>query len=160
MTPTSRRIGLIVWLIVCFAAAGLGSFATTPEISGWFQSIAKPRWNPPNWIFGPVWTTLYAMMAVAAWLIWKTDGWRDAKLPLTLFVVQLLLNIAWSWIFFNQHQPGLAFLEIMLLWIAIAATNFSFFRRSLVAGWLLVPYLAWVTFAAVLNFAIWQVNVA
>ena len=120
--------------------------------------IAKPSWNPPDFIFGPVWTTLFVMMAVAGWLVWKPAGFKAAVAPLTLFGIQLLLNVAWSWIFFGAHQPGWAFAEIIILWLAIVATMVAFFRCSKIAGWLLVPYLAWVSFASVLNLAIWRLN--
>ena len=109
-------------------------------------------------MFGPVWTTLYVMMAVAAWLVWKQAGVRDAAVPLALFGGQLVLNVAWSFIFFGLHQPGWACVEIVVLWLAIVATVVAFFRQSRGAGWLLLPYLAWVSFAAVLNFAIWRLN--
>lgn len=109
-------------------------------------------------MFGPVWSTLFVMMAVAAWLVWRPAGFISAKVPLLLFTVQLALNVGWSWIFFGLHQPGWAFVEIVILWAAIAVTLRLFFQRSKLAGWLLVPYLAWVSFAAVLNFAIWRLN--
>lgn len=107
---------------------------------------------------GPVWTTLYIMMAIAAWLIWSKSGTTAAAFPLALFGVQLMLNVAWSWIFFSLHQPGWAFAEIILLWLAITATTVVFFRNRKTAGLLMVPYLAWVSFAGALNFAIWQLN--
>jgi tryptophan-rich sensory protein len=151
-------IGLAVFLVVCLGAGGLGAIATTPEIEGWYRTIAKPEWNPPDWIFGPVWTTLFILMAIAAWLVWKPAGFKAAATPLSLFAWQLLLNIAWSWIFFNLHQLGWAFVEIVVLWVTIVATTVAFFRFSTSAGWLLVPYLAWVSFAAVLNFTIWRMN--
>ncbi len=158
MTSRARWGGLVVFLVLCLMAGGLGAVATTPQIDTWYRTLAKPAWNPPDRIFGPVWTTLYLMMAVSGWLVWRRGGWKAASLPLALFVTQLLLNVAWSWIFFGLHQPGWAFLEILLLWLAIAITMAFFFRRSLAAGWLLAPYLAWVSFAAMLNFAIWQMN--
>ena len=160
MTTRTRWIGLAVFIAICLGAGGLGAMATTPEIEGWYTTITKPAWNPPNNVFGPVWTTLFILMAVAAWLVWKPAGFKAAAIPLTLFAIQLLLNVAWSWIFFGMHQPGWAFVEIVILWLAIVTTTVAFFRCSKIAGWLLVPYLAWVTFAAVLNFAIWRLNVA
>lgn len=158
MTERTRWIGLAVVLGLCLGAGGLGAIATTPEIDGWYRTVAKPTWNPPNSVFGPVWTTLFVMMAFAAWLVWRPAGFIAAKVPLLLFTVQLALNVAWSWIFFGRHQPGWAFVEIVFLWAAIAVTMRAFFLRSRLAGWLLVPYLAWVSFAAVLNFAIWRLN--
>ncbi len=159
MKERTRWIGLIIFIAICLAAGGLGAIATTPEIDGWYKTIARPSWNPPDWIFGPVWTTLYVLMAIAAWLVWKPAGFKAAAMPLTLFAIQLLLNIAWSWIFFRLHEPGWAFAEVVVLWLAIVATTVTFFRCSTIAGWLLVPYVAWVSFASVLNFAIWQMNV-
>lgn len=158
MTTTTRVIGLFVLLLVCYGAAGLGSIATGPEIGGWYRQLNKPAWQPPDWVFGPVWTLLYGMMAVAAWIVWQQGGVRVAAVPLGLFAIQLLLNIAWSWIFFGLHRPGWAFAEILLLWLAIAATMAAFFARSAVAGWLMAPYLVWVTFAGALNWAIWRLN--
>jgi tryptophan-rich sensory protein len=161
MVPTTPRrpwIGLIVFLVICFAAAGIGSAVTTPQIDGWYANLAKPSWNPPNWIFAPVWSTLYVAMAVAAWLVWRQGGIAGAKVPLALFGVQLALNTLWSCLFFGLENPGLAFAEVLLLWVAIATTMVTFWFRSKVAGLLFVPYLAWVTFAAFLNFTVWRLN--
>jgi tryptophan-rich sensory protein len=153
--PKHPWLGLAVFLVLCFGVATLGGVATTPNIPNWYTGLAKPSWTPPSWIFGPVWTALYFSMAVAAWLVWrKGNAWG----PLALFAVQLVFNAAWSWLFFGLHSPGIAFVDILLLWIAIAATTMVFWRRSLVAGLLLGPYLTWVGFAAVLNFAIWRLN--
>ena len=138
--PKRQWIGLVLSIVLCFLAAWLGSAATTPKIDGWYASLAKPSFNPPNWIFGPVWSTLFLAMAVAAWLIWRQKGWSGAKLPLSLFGVQLVLNVLWSWIFFGFQNPGLAFAEILVLWIAITATMVTFWFRSKVAGLLFVPY--------------------
>ena len=149
---------MIISIAICLGAGGLGAIATTPEIDGWYKTIEKPSWNPPGYVFGPVWTALYIMMGVAAWLVWKREGFKKAKISLVLFGVQLLLNVVWSWIFFNLHQPGWAFVEIVVLWIAIVATTVAFFKRQKIAGWLMMPYLAWVSFASVLNFTIWQLN--
>lgn len=159
MKDSVRWIGLVVFIAVCLGAGGLGAIATTPEIEGWYASIKKPAWNPPNDVFGPVWTTLFVMMAIAAWLVWKPIGFKAAATPLMLFAIQLALNVAWSWIFFGLHHPGWAFAEIVILWLAIVATTAAFFRHSKIAGWLMVPYLAWVSFASVLNFTIWRMNV-
>jgi tryptophan-rich sensory protein len=158
MNPKTRWIGLVVFIIICFAAAGIGSSVTTPQIPGWYADLAKPAWNPPNWIFGPVWSCLYLMMAVAAWLVWQQRGFAVAKLPLTLFAIQLVLNSLWSVLFFGLQNPGAAAGEIVLLWMAILATLLAFWKRSKWAGGLLVPYLAWVSFAAALNVAIWRLN--
>ena len=158
VTERTRWMGLAVFLVICLSAGGLGAVATTSEIDGWYRTVAKPTWNPPDYVFGPVWTTLYVMMAIAVWMVWRPAGFIAVKGPLLLFALQLALNVAWSWIFFGFHQPGWAFAEIVILWAAIAVTLRAFFQRSKLAGWLLVPYLVWVSFAAILNFAIWWLN--
>jgi tryptophan-rich sensory protein len=161
MSPTSPKhawIGLIVLIILCFGIAALGGLTTTPSIPNWYAGLAKPTWTPPGWIFGPVWSILYLSMAVAAWLVWRKSGLQGAAMPMAFFAIQLFFNAAWSWLFFGLHNCGAAFIDILLLWTAIAATTVAFWRRSLLAGLLFVPYLGWVSFAAVLNFAIWRLN--
>jgi translocator protein len=156
--PKHPWIGLLVLIVICFAASGVGGAVTYPQIENWYAALAKPSWNPPDWIFGPVWSVLYLCMAVAAWLVWRQRGVAGALGPLTLFGVQLILNMTWSWLFFGLHSPGAAFAEVLLLWVAIAATMTAFWFRSALAGLLFVPYLAWVSFASLLNFAIWRLN--
>ena len=156
--PRYPWVGLIVLLILCFAVAGVGGLATTPNIPTWYAGLTKPLWTPPAWIFGPVWSILYLSMAVAAWLVWRQAGLAGAAVPMALFGIQLLLNALWSWLFFGLHSPSAASVDIVLLWMAIVATTVAFGRRSTVAGILFVPYLIWVSFAAMLNFAIWQMN--
>jgi translocator protein len=153
-------LGLLGFIVLCFAAAGLGGYWTAPSVSagGWYDQIAKPSWTPPSWLFGPVWTALYLAMAVAGWLVWRRGGWAAYRAALALFLIQLTLNAIWSGLFFGLHSPGLAMIEILLLWIAILLTALAFFRVSRLAGWLLVPYLLWVSFASVLNFAVWRLN--
>ncbi len=124
----------------------------------WYAGLNKPAWNPPGWIFGPVWTALYTLMAVSAWLVWRDGGFRSRRRPLGLFVTQLALNAAWTVLFFGLHSPGIAFAEIVALWLAIAATLATFWPLNRPAAWLLAPYLAWVSFAAALNFALWRLN--
>ena len=158
MSGLARWAGLVTFIVLCLGAGGLGAIATTPEIPTWYQDLVKPSWNPPAYLFGPVWTALFVMMAIAGWLVWKPRGFTQAAVPLTLFGSQLVLNVAWSWIFFGAHQPGWAFLEIIVLWLAILATTAAFFRSDKTAGWLMIPYLAWVSFASVLNFTIWRLN--
>ena len=158
MTPKYQLLGLIVLIVICFAAAGVGGAVTTPKIGNWYSTLAKPSWNPPSWVFGPVWSALYFSMAIAAWLVWRQGGCSGATVPLTLFGVQLILNVLWSCLFFGLRSPGLAFLDVLLLWAAIAATMVMFWQRSMIAGILFVPYLAWVSFASVLNFVIWRLN--
>ena len=147
--------GLIGWLLLCFAAASLGAVFMPGE---WYAGLQKPAWNPPGWIFGPVWSALYAMMAVAAWLVWQRGGFAAQRRPLGWFLAQLVLNAVWTPLFFGLHRPGVAFAEILLLWLAIAATLVAFWPVSRAAAWLLVPYLAWVSFAAVLNGTLWRLN--
>ncbi len=155
--PAWQALALGLFYLLCFLAAGLGSLFTMVSLGGWYAGLAKPSWNPPSWIFGPVWTVLYAMMAVAGWLVWRRGG-SQSRIALWWFAVQLALNVGWSAVFFGLQLPGLAFFEILLLWIAIAATLLTSWRVSRTAGILLVPYLLWVSFAAVLNFAIWRLN--
>jgi tryptophan-rich sensory protein len=152
-------VALAVALAACLAAGAIGSVATVDAIPTWYAALRRPAWNPPNWLFGPVWATLYVLMGVAAWLVWRRAGWAGAKAALLLFAAQLLLNAAWSLVFFGLRRPGWAFVEIVVLWAAIALTLRGFWRLRPLAGALLVPYLAWVTFAAALNFAIWRLNI-
>ncbi len=138
----------------------IGTIWTTPAItSGWYANLAKPEFSPPNWIFAPVWTTLFAMMGVAVFLVWKKDfGRKSVKIALATFLVQLMLNIGWSAIFFGKQSIGGALIEIIFLWLAIFATILSFAKISRSAAWLLAPYILWVSFAGYLNFAIWTLN--
>jgi translocator protein len=154
-SSTNSWLALVLLLVLCFAVAGVGGMATAPSIPNWYSDLAKPSWTPPSWVFGPVWLMLYLSMAVAAWLVWRRD---NAAVPMMLFCIQLFLNAAWSCLFFGLHSPGAAFIDIVLLWLAIAATTVVFWRRSMLAGVLFVPYLIWVSFAAVLNFVIWRLN--
>ena len=153
-------IALVVFLAICLGAGGLGAIATTPEIDGWYRTLAKPAWNPPDRVFGPVWSALFVLMAIAGWLVWQKERSGPRSTALKLFGQQLTLNVVWSWIFFALHEPGWAAIEIVGLWAAILATLILFLRQSRLAGALLLPYLAWVTFAAGLNFEIWRLNVA
>jgi benzodiazapine receptor len=152
----NRWIVLAGFVVICLVTGALGGAASATSIVDWYQTIAKPWWTPPDWVFGPTWTVLYIMMAVAAWLVWQT-GDRTAP-ALTLFFVQLALNLGWSVIFFGLRSPGLALIEVVFLWLGVLLTMLAFFGRSTPAGWLFVPYLVWVSFAAVLNFAIWTMN--
>jgi translocator protein len=155
---------LILFLVACF---GVAAWAAQFTPGAWYAALEKPPWNPPAWLFAPVWTVLYATMAVAGWLVWRAPeparrgpGSRFAgrRAGLAVFAVQLVLNGAWSWLFFHLHRPGLALAEIAGLWLAILATAVLFWRVRPAAGALLLPYLAWVTFAAALNFALWRLN--
>jgi tryptophan-rich sensory protein len=147
-----------VFVVLVFAVAAAGSLATGRSVDGWYDQLAKPSWTPPGWVFGPVWTALYLMMAAAAWAVWWHEGLRGALLPLGIWLAQLLLNGAWSVIFFGLHQPGWALAELVVLWAAILVTLVAFWRVVPAAGWLMVPYQLWVTFAGALNFAIWRLN--
>ncbi|HMO64602.1 MAG TPA: tryptophan-rich sensory protein [Verrucomicrobiota bacterium] len=154
-TRVNATAALLLWLAASFSAALFGGQFGPGD---WYAGLRKPAWNPPGWVFGPVWTALYTMMGVAAWLVWRRGGWRAQAVPLGLFLVQLALNAAWSWLFFGLHRPGLACAEIVALWLAILAAALAFRPVSAAAFWLLVPYLAWVAFAAVLNFTLWRLN--
>ena len=149
---------LALFVIICLGTAALGAAWTNLSVGDWYVTLAKPSWIPPKWVFGPVWTTLYIGMAIAAWLVWRNKGLGEAWLPLLLFGVQLFLNAAWSALFFGMRNPGIAFADIVLLWFAILATIVAFRRVSNLAATLLVPYLAWVSFATALNWSIWRMN--
>jgi translocator protein len=155
MTPIRAFWGAIGWLLVTFGVAWFGSRFPPDE---WYKGLAKPSWNPPNWIFAPVWIVLYFLMAIAAWLLWKRFGIAGASVPLLLYAIQLLLNAAWSWLFFGLHRPDLALVDIVVLGFAILTTLISFCRLELLAAVLLVPYLFWVWFATILNWKIWKMN--
>ena len=149
-------VGLVVWIAVCLAAGGLGSIPTASAVGSWFRDLAKPSWMPPAWLFAPAWTTLYLLMAVAAWRVWSSVGL--GSVPVRLFLAQLALNAGWSWLFFGLRQPGWAFAEITVLWLGILMTTIEFWKTDRLAAALLWPYLAWVSFASVLNFTIWRMN--
>lgn len=152
----NQWLALAGFIVLSLGAGFIGGFATQNSIDTWYATLDKPSWNPPNWLFGPVWTLLYIMMGIAAWLVWKT---KDRIGPaMVLFGVQLVFNLAWSLIFFGLRSPGWALIEVVFLWGSVLLTMLAFFGRQTVAGWLFVPYLAWVSFAAVLNFAIWSLN--
>lgn len=146
---------LVQWLLFSFAAAIGGIFVFT---GGWYDTLQKPDFTPPSWVFGPAWTILYILMGIAAWLVWREGGWVERSGALGLFVTQWILNAIWTPLFFGAHRIGLALADIIVLWILIGATVVAFFQVRKLAGALLLPYLAWVTFAATLNFRIWQLN--
>jgi translocator protein len=147
---------LVLFIAVCFAVAGAGSIFTSTAVTHWYPSLRKPLWNPPAWVFGPVWTALYLMMAVAAWLIWRKTGFAGGALK--LFALQLVLNALWSPLFFGLRSPLAGLLDIVPLWAAILATMISFWEISPHAGELLIPYWLWVSFATILNFEVWRMN--
>lgn len=150
---------MILAIVISEAAGIIGSVFTTPAIVTWYATLARPALNPPNWIFAPVWTTLFALMGVAAFFVWRKGlGRKDVKIALAIFIGQLVMNTLWSIIFFGLHNPGLAFMEIIFLWLAILATIIAFYRISRPAAYLLLPYILWVTFAGYLNFMLWRLN--
>ena len=155
MSTQRSFIGALIALVLTFSAAYIGSRFTVGE---WYADLSKPSWNPPNWLFGPVWTVLYLLMAISAWLVWKKAGFQGAAVPLIIFLVQLVLNAAWSWLFFGLHEIGIALIEIVVLWLAILICTILFWRIIAISGILLVPYLMWVAFAAVLNYKLWHLN--
>ena len=155
----NNTLKLIIAIAIPLAVGATSGFFTITGIESWYQTINKPSWNPPGSVFGPVWTTLYVLMGVALFLVWKSSGSDTLKrTAITLFAIQLILNFFWSFIFFDQQQPGWAFVEIITLWFFILLTIFSFTRVSKTAAWLLVPYISWVSFAAILNYTIWKLN--
>jgi translocator protein len=143
------------FLAACLSVGALAGFVTAPAVTEWYPTLVKPSWRPPNWLFAPVWTILYVMMAVAAWLVWKAGNSRAALL---LWAGQLLLNFAWSFLFFGARSPGLGLIDIVALWLAIAATLFAFSFKSRLAAALMLPYLCWVSFALALNASIFLLN--
>lgn len=155
MSGARSLAALVGFVAVVFAAALVGSRFPPGE---WYAGLTKPSWNPPSWVFAPVWTALYLAIAVAAWRAWRAAGFAEQPGTWALFAVQLALNAAWSWLFFGLQRPDLALLDIAALWLAIAATTAAFWQADRLAGALFVPYLAWVSFAAVLNWTIWRLN--
>lgn len=155
----SKKIGLVLglvgWVLLTFCAPAFGMLGGPGE---WYASLNKPSWNPPGWVFGPVWTALYLMMAVAAWRVWRKGGWAEQARPLRLYLIQLALNAAWTPTFFAMQNPGLALVVIVALWVAIGMTLKSFARVDGLAAGLLVPYWLWVSFASVLNATLWWLN--
>ena len=155
----SSFLKLIIAIVVCELAGGIGSLFTISAISTWYTTLAKPSLNPPGWIFGPVWTTLYLLMGIAAFLVWN-KGWdrKDVRKALGVFLLQLVLNAIWSIIFFGLHSPLWAFVDLVAMWLAIFWTMTLFYKISKPAMWLLLPYILWVSFAGYLNYSIWILN--
>jgi len=158
LTVSRRRdvLGLVGFVVMCFGVSVLGGRAVAPALAIWYPGLVKPSWTPPSWVFGPVWTLLYPLVAVAGWLAWREGRSRVGTL---LFLLQLSLNAAWPWIFFGERRIDLALLCVALLWLAILGTIRAFWRVSRGAAVLLLPYLGWVGFATALNAAIWFLNV-
>lgn len=152
----SKKIGaLFGWIVLCSLA---GIFGAQFEPGAWYESLQKPSWTPPNWVFPVVWPILYLMMGVSAWLIWKMKEVSIGDTEFRWFYLQLLLNAIWSWIFFGRQMISTALADIFLLWIAILFTILLFWNRNRSAGLLLIPYLLWISYASALNLAIWQLN--
>jgi tryptophan-rich sensory protein len=155
----SNILKLIISISIPLIIGFTSGFFTITGVGSWYQTIQKPSWNPPGWIFGPVWTTLYVLMGISLFLIWKSSADKEVKqTAILLFSLQLVLNFFWSFIFFNQQQVGWALVEIIVLWFAILVTIFSFSKINNTAAWLLVPYISWVSFATILNYTIWKLN--
>lgn len=150
-------LGLAGWLVVTFSAAAIGALGSA-NAGPFYGQLARPNWAPPGWLFGPVWTVLYLLIGIAAWLVWRKGGLRGARTGLALFLVQLAANALWSWLFFAWRQGAWAFADILLLWLLIAGTLVSFARLDRIAALLLAPYLAWVTFACALSYSVWKLN--
>lgn len=159
MHHSKQWIVLAGFIAICLLAGALGGWVTSQSVVEWYPTLNKPAWNPPAWVFAPVWTTLYVVMAVAAWLVWKkAPRGSGVRFALVLFFVQLALNCLWSFLFFGARSPGWALVDIVALHATLAVTTWAFFNHSRWAGALMLPYLAWVSFAAFLNFTIWQLN--
>ena len=157
LSKQKQILGLFGWFLVSFAASAVGAVASI-QARSFYGQLAQPAWAPPPWLFGPVWTILYALMAIAAWMVWRSGGFRANRTALSLFLAQLALNALWSWLFFAWHRGALAFVDIVLLWLIIVATLVAFWRVRPLAGALLIPYLFWVSFASALNYSVWQLN--
>ncbi len=156
---TGRDILALVLLVgLCLGVGGLGGAVTAESVTTWYATLNKPSFNPPNWIFGPVWTALYILMGVAAWRVWRAADRDTARGPLAVFALQLAVNLGWSVAFFGLRNPGLAVVVILLLDLLVLATALMFRRIDRLAAWLLVPYLAWISFATLLNVTIWHLN--
>lgn len=154
-SPFSQLVGLLGWLLVASAAGAVGAVASV-DAASFYAQLNKPSWAPPGWVFGPVWSTLYALMGIAAWLVWRSPGSKGVALG--LFCVQFAVNALWSWMFFAWHQGALAAVEVLVLLVLIAATVVAFSRISRLSALLLVPYFLWVSFASVLTWVVWLSN--
>ena len=152
---STEALGLLGFFGACFAVATSGAVFRPGD---WYKSLAKPPWNPPDWLFAPAWTVLYATIAIAGWMVWRRAGITGAAVPLALYGVQLLLNAGWSAVFFGLRRPDWAFAEVLLLWLSILGTILAFHPIHAGAAWLLLPYMGWVGFAAALNLAVWRRN--
>ena len=157
ITKSRQVIGLTGWLLISFSAGAVGSIDSV-ESRTFFGQLSRPEWAPPAWLFAPAWTVLYILMGISAWLVWRVRGLRPALSALSLFIIQLAVNALWTWIFFAWKQGAMAFVEILVLWVLILCTIIAFWRIRPLAGVLMVPYLAWVTYASALTFMVWSLN--
>lgn len=157
MTMTKQILGLAAWLALTFTAAGIGAIASA-NAGDFYQQLSRPDWAPPASLFGQVWSVLYLLIGIAAWLVWRERGFSAAKRALVLFAIQLAANALWTWLFFAWRFGAVSFIEILFLWMLIVATLVAFWRVRRLAGALLLPYLAWVTYATALTFSVWQRN--
>lgn len=157
LSKQKQILGLVGWIVVSFAASAVGAVASI-QAKSFYSQLNQADWAPPPGVFGPVWTVLFALMGIAAWLVWRFGGFRANRLALTLFLLQLAFNVLWSWLFFAWHRADLALVDIVVLWVLIVATLISFWRVRPLAGVLLIPYLLWVSFASALNYSLWQLN--
>lgn len=153
-----RWLALVFWVFLSLGVGGISGYLTAGSVNGWYRTLVRPSFTPPDWLFGPVWTLLYLMMGIAAWLATSAAAGPLRNRILLVFLVQLSLNFFWSLIFFNRHQIGFALIEVVALWFAIAASAWLFSQSSRLAAWLMLPYLAWVTFATALNAGFWWLN--
>jgi translocator protein len=157
ISKSKQILGLAFWLIITFTAAAIGAFASA-KAGIFYQELIRPEWAPPAWLFAPVWTILYTLIAVDAWLVWRAQGFHAARIALSLFIVQLVVNALWTWLFFAWKQGAISFFEILILWAMILYMIVAFWRVRPIYGILLFPYFAWVSFASILTFSIWKLN--
>ena len=158
MSPGRSGVVLALFLAICLGVSAAGAWFTAGSVATWYPTLAKPPWNPPAWVFGPVWTVLYILMGIAAWLVWRAYSFRPVAGTLYLFLAQLAVNALWSWLFFVWRLGGWAFADIALLWLLLLCTVIAFWRLRPLAGMLLTPYLLWVSYAAALNLVVWTRN--
>jgi tryptophan-rich sensory protein len=157
LSVPTQALGLVGWLLMAFATAAVGGLASANS-GEFYRELVRPSWAPPGWLFGPVWSVLYALMGIAAWLVWRARGFAGARNTLSIFIIQLVVNALWTWLFFVWRLGGVAFIEILVLWVLILITTSLFWQVNRIAGALLLPYLAWVSFAAALTLSTWQLN--
>ncbi|ACB74971.1 TspO/MBR family protein [Opitutus terrae] len=155
---SSRWLPLGLFLLLAAFAGTIGAIATATSVHTWYPTLQKPAWTPPNWLFGPAWTLLYILMSIAAWRVWRVGGEADARHTSRLFAAQLALNALWSVLFFGLHRPGLALVEVIVLWLVLIRIYVRFRAADRIAGWLWLPYLLWVSYATLLNAAVWELN--